>query len=121
MSRIVLSYKAAIQSGAFKGLMKIVRITVNGGFRDGESFRVKCIDTGDVIFNLESSLNEKEVFMDDHQAVLVKGGGRDKGVGDSGFVFKRNKDMAFGRARALAADDHSGDGDEVVGLSLFQV
>ena len=61
-------------------------------------------------------MEEEEGFLGDDEAVFLKGGGGDEGVGDAGLIFEADEEMTFRGAGALAADDLASEGEP---LSVF--
>jgi len=79
-----------------------------------EGFDVGGVDGDDAVDVLETAVEDEEGLLRDDLAVFFEGGGGDEGVGDAGFVFEADEEVAFGGAGALAADDEAGDAELLV-------
>ena len=100
--------------------MKIMRVGGDvAGVLEGVSF--EGVDGEDAIDFLDAALDAEEFFLGDAEAVFLEGGGRDEGVGDAGFVFEADEDVALRSAGALTADHHACDGEVIAMAGLFEI
>jgi hypothetical protein len=92
------------------GSVKIVGgLSGEGGGDEGGDGR--GLDVDDAVGILQAPRDEQSVLLSEREASFVKELRGDDRVGDTGFIFEADKDKALSRARALAADDGSSDGD----------
>tara|TARA_R110002049_G_scaffold15246_5_gene62611 strand:+ start:714 stop:1040 length:327 start_codon:yes stop_codon:yes gene_type:complete len=100
--------------------MKVMRVRRDGG-GGGEGVSFEGVDGEDAIDFLDAALDAEKFFLGEGEAVFLEGGGGDEGVGDAGFIFEADEDVALRGAGALAADDHACD-DEVIAMAgVFEI
>ena len=73
-----------------------------------QGFDAAGFDGNDAIGVLQAAFNRQKGFLRDDQAQFFKQRRRHNRVRDAGFIFEADKDEAFGRAWALAANHVSG-------------
>ena len=78
-----------------------------------ETFDFLGLDDEDVFAGLETAGDLEERFLGDNEAEFFEKFGADDGVTDAGFVLEADEDNAFGGAGALAANDVSGNTDDL--------
>jgi len=100
--------------------MKIVGLRRDQG-SEGQGFGSQGIKRGDLVLNLEATMEFEKGFLGDDEAVFFENISADEGIGDAGFIFEADKKMAFGGGGTLAADDKTGDGDELFGTAADKV
>ena len=100
--------------------MEVVGDGADGGVV-GDGFYLLGVDGGDVVGDLDAASDLEEAFLADDEAQALEGFAGDEGVGDAGLVFEADEHVAAGGAGALAADDQSGDGDDLAVARLLQV
>jgi hypothetical protein len=94
---------------------------IDEGFqRHIERLELAGFDVDDAVLILEFAGDEQETRAGDDDAVRLENIGGDDDVGDSGFVFKREEDEAFGGAGALAADYSACGADWLLGACGFE-
>ncbi len=92
------------------GLVEMVGgLSGEGGGDEGGDGR--GLDVDDAVGILQAPRDEQSVLLSEREASFVKELRGDDRVGDTGFILEADKDKALRRARALAADDGSSDGD----------
>ena len=100
--------------------MEVVRFGAEVSF-EGEAGNVVGVDGGDVVDVLEATVDFEERFLDDDETVPLKCGRGDEGVGDAGFIFEAEEEVAVSAAGALATDDESGDDDGLAVAALSKI
>jgi len=111
--------KAECRSSRRK-LPKIIRLRPDK-FPMFQSFYFFGLDVDDVFDVLQAAFDHQKGFLGDYQAVGLKHGRRDDGIADAGLVFEADEHKAFGRARALAANDAAGDANADAMRGLWQI
>lgn len=100
--------------------MKIMRVRTEGRI-EAQRLDLERIDRDGILLVLQPAMDHEEGLLGDGKSRLLKEGRGHKGIGNAGFVFEADEDVAFGSARALAANDLASDGHSLTVSKLIQI